>query len=100
MNKLVKEGDLDDAMEAGLTEDEIKKARKMAKKYDVHKDIDSAMPQFAQDDMNEKLAAELAKPTAQQRYTNLEGAYQTELLGKMKPNRAAQISDSVFEKDA
>lgn len=100
MNKLVKEGDLDDAMEAGLTEDEVKKARKMAKKYDMHKDIDSAMPQFAEDDMNEKLTAELAKPTAQQRYTDLEGAYKAELLGKMKPNRASQISDSVFEKDA
>ena len=107
LNRLIKKGDLGDALKKGLTEGEINQALVHAQRYDSHQEILNAMPHLpeAQQIMRRNAAATaLAIPpsavTAAQMAAvtpaQLQTAYQGSVFRKMKPERAGQISLDVF----
>jgi len=104
VNRLIKQpGDLDEALDKGaITLDEIEQIRAQAVKYDLHKEIDSALPILREDDMREAAGV---PPTP----TPLSPADRKLLVEKYKeitdrimrkPERAGQLSRRVLRYDA
>jgi len=54
LNEIIKRGDIDDARDAGLTNDEIVRIRNSAQPFEQHKDIDAAVPHLVPNETLQK----------------------------------------------
>lgn len=95
INRIIKQGDIDDAFKKGLTEQEIVPIREAAEKYDKHKDIDSSLPHLRHARM-QAIATATGKPVAEVYAQPIAGYSDSGVLGKIKPARAGQISENIF----
>jgi len=106
LNRLIKEGDIDDAIYSpsnpqGIRFEEIAKVLGDAKKYDSHKDIVGALPILEDAGLRNSAGLPsatvlpLAAMTAPQK-TQLAQAYSNEIISKIKPARAKQISNQML----
>ncbi len=96
INKLVKEGDIDDALDADLEPSVIKQAREQAKQYDAHKEIDSAVPYMAHQEIVEEAQR---RHLANEPRAAIDEVYADMIIKKIKPDRAGQVSKRVFAFD-
>ena len=101
LNRLIKQNDLDEALRKGLTIDkDIAPAYYQAKKFDAHKDLQSALPGFEEAAMMS--LAGVAGPRSGMtpaQLSSLAATYGDNLMKKIKPSRAGQISESVLRDD-
>ena len=88
MNRLTKKGDLDKAIEKGLTLAEISQTRTQAQKYDSHQEISDALPELRH--------AEMVSTAATTYGGDVVKAYSEEIFKKMKPVRVGQLSKRIF----
>jgi len=93
INSLIKNNNLDEAIRNGLNPDEIAKTMTEASKYNAHKDIVNAMPYLDKPRLDGLVGPGL-------KYRNFIEAYQGEITSKIKPNKASNISESVYERTA
>ena len=107
LNRIIKEpGDLDEALNKGLiTHEEVQKIYGRARRYDAHKDIEAALPMVAEERMRATagLPASAALPTAAMtpaERTALAAAYSAEIVSKIPPGRAGNLSASALEDKA
>lgn len=113
LNRLVKEpGDLDEALKKELiTEKEIQGIYERAKKYGAHKDIIAAMPQLAEVEMKMETAriesamtgvpSTIRPDTDRSAFTpgqraTFKQVYKDDILSKIPPGRASNISATVL----
>lgn len=89
LNRLVKRGNIDEALDKGLLFEEIVPAIKEAEKYDAHMDIVSALPQL----MGARMQA-----IADSDKISLAEAYNNEIFSRMRPDRAAYLSRRIYER--
>ena len=90
INRLIKQNDIDEAMSKhGLTFTEIQGARNKAEPYEEHKDMMSALPQLERARMG---------VVATRKGISIAQAYRDEIIGKIRPDRAKQVSESVLSK--
>ncbi len=92
MNRLIKQNDLDEAVRNGLDPNEIARTLIEARRYDAHRDIISAMPHLDQPRLNALVGAGT--------YGDLVTAYREEVIDRVKPARAGNLSESVYERTA
>jgi hypothetical protein len=93
LNRLIKQGDIDEALEKGLTGKEILQAVEQAKQYDAHKDIISAVPHLFEPEI-------LRKAMYREPPISLSQAYAEEIISKIKPQRAGQLSKEALDNDS
>lgn len=87
INRLAKQGDIDEALDKGLKEAEIEPVRVEAEKYGAHKEIESALPHREARRMQEHAAG---------KQISVVQAYIDRIIKGMKPARAGQISRKTF----
>lgn len=89
INRLIKQNDLDEAISKyGLTFTEIEETRSNAERYEEHKDIVSALPHRESARMDALVTAG--------RYPSRMAAYRAEVIGKIRPDRAKQVSETAL----
>ncbi len=98
INRLVKKGDLDEALSKGLKSTDVAQTMIRAEKYGAEKDIVSAMPTVKEDEFRMMLGIPTgtstapAPPLTPLQTSQMANLYSSEIISKIKPDRAGQLS--------
>ncbi|MFA4998639.1 MAG: hypothetical protein WC514_01335 [Candidatus Paceibacterota bacterium] len=108
LNKLIKNNEFNDAMNRGLTEEEVQQTLNDSRKYDVglnlprgdararrfdfDKEIISAMPHL--DTTRLRTMTPAVGGQGPHPYNNITQAFNREIMGRIKPERAGHLSDA------
>lgn len=104
LNRLVKKGDLDEALKKGLKSVDVAQTLIKAEKYGEGKDIISAMPTVKEDEFRTRLgipvgtASAPPSPLTPLQTSQMANLYRTEVISKIRPDRAGQISRESLQK--
>jgi len=90
INRLVKQNDIDEALDKGLSDVEITRTINEAKKYEAEKEMISAMPHLEHPAM---------QAVAGPRGITVAEAYAEEIFSRVRPARAGQVSRRVLAQD-
>jgi len=103
INQLIKRGPrvLDEAIDVhGLTQEEIEATIPVARQYDAHRDIISAMPHLEEQRMRTLAGVPLAPSVLSLAdRKKLVDVYGEEIIRRIRPDRAAQVSRQVLKYD-